>query len=80
MLEFRIFVKLGAEDSVSVAVVRSVGFFELNFLFSFDFIINSQDGLTAGSEQLRPIVVEIEAIELIVGVRSFVFHGAETLA
>lgn len=80
MLEFRIFIKLGAEDSVGVAIMRSVGFFEFDLFFPFDFIIHSQDGLTASSEQLGSIVVEIKTIKLSVRVRSFVFHGTETLA
>ncbi len=80
MLEFKIFIKLGTEDSVGVTIVRSIGFFKFDLFFPFDFIIHSQGGLTASSEQLGSIVVKIKTIKLSVRVRSFIFHGTETLA
>jgi hypothetical protein len=64
MLEFRIFIKLGTEDSVGVTIVRSIGFFKFDLFFPFYFIIHSQDGLTASSEQLGSIVVKIKTIKL----------------
>lgn len=48
VLMFWILVELAAVDSIGMTVMRSVGFFEINYLLSFDFIVDPHDRIAAG--------------------------------
>ena len=49
ILIFRVFIELAAVDSVGMAVMRGIRFFQLNDFFPFDLIINPNNRLTSSS-------------------------------
>lgn len=49
ILVFRVSVELGAVHSICVAIMGSVGFFQLHNFLSFDLVVHSDNGFTARS-------------------------------
>ena len=60
-----------------MAIVRSIGFLQLDDFFPLNLVIHSYDGFTASRDQLSPIVVVVQTVELLVDGSRVVFDGRQ---
>lgn len=66
MLVLRITVEFRTVDAIGVTVMRSVAFLQLHHFLSLDLIVEANDGLAAGSDELGAIEGVIETVELLI--------------
>jgi hypothetical protein len=77
VLILRIAVKLGAVDAVGVAIVGSVTLLEFHHLLSFDLVVDTDDGLAAGSHEFGAVEGVVEAVELLIDTIRVVFESGK---
>lgn len=77
MLVLRISVEFGAVDTVGVAIVGSVSFFQLHHLLSLHFVVESNDWLAASGHQFGAVEGVIEAVELLVDRIRVIFQSGK---
>lgn len=77
VLILRIAVKLGAVNSVGMAIMRGVRLLEFYCLFALDFVVDPNNWFAAGSQQFRSIDGVVETVELLVDDSGVVLDGGE---
>lgn len=80
MLVLWILIELGTVNSISMAVVRRIGFFEFQHLLPLHLIIETNHWLTSSSDELGPVNRVVQAVELLITGVGVILERGEQLA